>query len=85
MIAPYFIYSRDILSVIFIITCHLPGFILTLFTSIKISCFAQTAYAFEDDKERAIISGCDDYISKPIKVEKLLQKIAMLMSMKNDG
>ncbi len=36
---------------------------------------AQTAYAMEHDEEKAINAGCDDYISKPIKVDKLLNKI----------
>jgi CheY-like chemotaxis protein len=33
---------------------------------------AQTAYAFSDDKEKALESGCNDYISKPIRQEELL-------------
>lgn len=36
---------------------------------------AQTAYAFSDDKQRAIESGCNDYISKPIRQEDLLKLI----------
>ncbi|WP_319479044.1 PAS domain S-box protein [uncultured Draconibacterium sp.] len=32
---------------------------------------AQTAYAIEGDKAKAIKAGCDHYISKPIKREKL--------------
>jgi len=36
---------------------------------------AQTAYAFSDDKAKALDAGCDDYISKPIAKGKL---IAML-------
>lgn len=33
---------------------------------------AQTAYAFESDKDKAIGAGCDYYISKPIKAKDLL-------------
>jgi len=36
---------------------------------------AQTAYALSGDKERAIDAGCNDYISKPIKSENLLNLI----------
>ncbi|MCF8298327.1 MAG: response regulator, partial [Saprospiraceae bacterium] len=41
---------------------------------------AQTAYALEGDKEKAIEAGCDDYISKPIDKEVLLEKIGRLVS-----
>lgn len=37
---------------------------------------AQTAYAFSEDKEMAIESGCNDYISKPIKKDELLKMMA---------
>ncbi len=33
---------------------------------------AQTAYAFSDDKAKALEAGCDDYISKPIAKGKLI-------------
>ena len=36
---------------------------------------AQTAYALSGDKEKAIDAGCNDYISKPIKSENLLNLI----------
>lgn len=32
---------------------------------------AQTAYGLSEDREKALESGCNDYISKPIKKEKL--------------
>jgi len=36
---------------------------------------AQTAYALYTDKEEAIIAGCNDYISKPIKKDELVSLI----------
>jgi PAS domain S-box-containing protein len=36
---------------------------------------AQTAFAMAGDKEKSIMAGCDDYISKPININKLLPKI----------
>lgn len=36
---------------------------------------AQTAYAIQGDKEKAISAGCNDYISKPIKADDLRQMI----------
>ncbi len=43
---------------------------------------AQTAYAAKEDKERAINSGCNDFISKPIKGDALLSLINKLLSKK---
>lgn len=37
---------------------------------------AQTAYAMESDKKRALDEGCDDYISKPIKRKDLIDMVA---------
>jgi len=36
---------------------------------------AQTAFAFDSDKEKAFAAGCDEYITKPIKKDLLLKKI----------
>ena len=36
---------------------------------------AQTAYGLTGDREKALAAGCDDYISKPIDVKKLLAMI----------
>ena len=40
---------------------------------------AMTAYSMKEDKERFIKSGLDDYISKPIKANELLNKIRSLL------
>jgi len=37
---------------------------------------AQTAYALEGDKEKAIAAGCDDYLPKPINAGTLNNLIA---------
>ena len=36
---------------------------------------AQTAYAFAGEKEKIINSGCNDYITKPIKPKTLMDTI----------
>ena len=36
---------------------------------------AQTAYAMDGDKDKALANGCDDYISKPIRKDLLLSKL----------
>ncbi|HEY4787517.1 MAG TPA: ATP-binding protein [Bacteroidales bacterium] len=38
----------------------------------NIPIIAQTAYAMEEDKNRALAAHCNDYISKPIEIDKLL-------------
>jgi PAS domain S-box-containing protein len=39
---------------------------------------AQTAYAFSDDLQKAIAAGCDDYISKPVLKEFLIEKLSFI-------
>lgn len=42
----------------------------------KIPIIAQTAHAFEQDKEEALESGCEDFIAKPINPSSLMKKIS---------
>jgi len=44
---------------------------------------AQTAYAMRQDKQKTIDAGCDDYISKPLKANQLLNKIDRFIGKKN--
>ena len=45
----------------------------------KIPIIAQTAHAMVDDKYKALDAGCDDYISKPINKDELIEKILKLL------
>ncbi len=40
---------------------------------------AITAHALEGDRERVLDAGCDEYITKPIRREELLQKVSDLL------
>jgi two-component system sensor histidine kinase/response regulator len=44
----------------------------------KLPIVAVTAYAFPDDKRRAIEAGCTDYLPKPVSSNDLHRKIAEL-------
>lgn len=45
----------------------------------KIPIIAQTAYAYRDDYQKALDSGCNDYISKPIHEDELNEKVKKLL------
>jgi CheY-like chemotaxis protein len=38
-----------------------------------------TAHAMASDREKALDAGCDDYDTKPIELERLLQKVEALI------
>ncbi|MEA3316844.1 MAG: response regulator, partial [Bacteroidota bacterium] len=48
----------------------------------KVPIIAQTANAMEGDKKKALDAGCNDYISKPIDVNFLVEKIGRLLDSK---
>ena len=45
----------------------------------NIPIIALTAYALTGDREKAIDAGCDEYETKPIDLERLLEKMNMLL------
>jgi CheY-like chemotaxis protein len=57
---------------------EITKYILAKYPSVKI--IAQTAYASSEEKNKAFLAGCLDYISKPIKSNLLLSKMNNLLS-----
>ncbi len=43
---------------------------------------AQTAYAMTDDKNKALVAGCDAYLAKPIRKNELLETMQQLLTKK---
>ncbi|MCC6391924.1 MAG: response regulator [Bryobacterales bacterium] len=44
---------------------------------------AMTAHPMKGDHDRCIAAGMDDYLSKPIRVEELLEKLRSLSPRRN--
>lgn len=50
----------------------------------SIPIIALSAHAMEEHKQRALDSGCNDYDTKPVDLDRLLTKISKQLGNKND-
>jgi CheY-like chemotaxis protein len=50
----------------------------------SIPIIALTAHAMEPDRDKALEAGCDDYDTKPVKLDRLLGKMQHLLDTKSD-
>jgi two-component system cell cycle response regulator DivK len=48
--------------------------------TINIPVIALTAHTMSSSREKAVAAGCDDYDTKPVDFQRLLEKIARLIS-----
>jgi CheY-like chemotaxis protein len=44
-----------------------------------------TAHAMSGDREKAIEAGCDDYDTKPVELDRLIEKIERLLGARKTG
>ncbi len=53
--------------------------------SADIPVIALTAHAMASDRDKALAAGCDDYDTKPVEIERLLEKIQQLLPTTEEG